>query len=291
MKKIILDTDLGSDCDDAGAIALMHRLAELGETEILAVTHCTSEIGGAITVKAINEYYGRADLPVGQYSEKPFLDNEICKRFTKHIMENYLENHKMPKIENATKLMRKVLAQNSDVTLIAIGFLNNYAELLRSQPDEISPLTGIELIKKHVKELYAMGGNFIDLTNAEYNVKMDIESAKYVSENFPLPITYIGYELGETIRTGESLKTASENNPVKKIYSLRQADRLRESWDPITLYCAIRDSNTLFKKSEKCKITFNDNGCVVINGRGKDCYLIANTTDEEVREELEKYMV
>ena len=291
MKKIILDTDLGSDCDDAGAIALMHRMADLGEAEILAVTHCTSEIGGAVTVKAINEYYRRPDVPVGQYSETSFLEDEACKRFTKHIMADYLETHQMPKFENATRVMRRILSEHSDVTLVAIGFFNNCAELLRSGPDDVSPLTGAELIKENVRELYVMGGNFADLTDAEYNIKTDIESAKYVAENFPVPVVYAGFELGECVRTGAKLRQAEENHPVKKIYSLRQADGLRESWDPIAVYCAIRDGNPLFKKSRKCKITFDDNGRAVIGNEGKDCYLIATATNEEVRRELEKYII
>lgn len=38
--KIIFDTDIGGDCDDAGALALLHRLCDMGEAELLAVTHC-----------------------------------------------------------------------------------------------------------------------------------------------------------------------------------------------------------------------------------------------------------
>lgn len=38
--KILFDTDIGCDCDDAGALALLHRLCDRGEAELLAVTHC-----------------------------------------------------------------------------------------------------------------------------------------------------------------------------------------------------------------------------------------------------------
>ena len=37
--RIIYDTDLGGDCDDAGTLAMLHRLCDLGEAELLAVTH------------------------------------------------------------------------------------------------------------------------------------------------------------------------------------------------------------------------------------------------------------
>lgn len=42
MVKIIIDTDIGSDCDDAGALALAHNLANEGKCQILAVTNCLS---------------------------------------------------------------------------------------------------------------------------------------------------------------------------------------------------------------------------------------------------------
>ena len=38
--KIIFDTDIGWDCDDAGTLAMLHRLCDKGEAELLAVTHC-----------------------------------------------------------------------------------------------------------------------------------------------------------------------------------------------------------------------------------------------------------
>jgi inosine-uridine nucleoside N-ribohydrolase len=42
--KIILDTDIGPDCDDAGAIAVLHTLATQGAAEILGIAHCTSNM-------------------------------------------------------------------------------------------------------------------------------------------------------------------------------------------------------------------------------------------------------
>jgi len=34
---VIFDTDIGSDCDDAGALAVLHALADAGELKILGV--------------------------------------------------------------------------------------------------------------------------------------------------------------------------------------------------------------------------------------------------------------
>lgn len=291
MKKILIDTDIGSDCDDAGALALAFQLERNKEAEILAITHCASEIGGAVTIKAINEYYQRSELPVGRYTKKIYLEEDVCKCFTKHVMEEYLHTHEMPEFEDAVQVMRRVLAENQDVTLISIGTLNNYAELMKSGPDEISNLTGRELIEKYAKELYVMGGNFTDLSIAEYNIRTDIENARYVAEYFPVPVIYAGFELGVSVLTGKQLQQAENGNPAGKCYRIRQNGALRESWDPITVYCAIRSENPYYKKSEDCRISFDPQGRVILEKGGKDSYLIKSSTDEEVCQELERYMM
>ena len=47
MRKYIFDTDLGADCDDCGAMAVLCDGVKQGIAEVVAVTHCTSEIFGA----------------------------------------------------------------------------------------------------------------------------------------------------------------------------------------------------------------------------------------------------
>ena len=64
MKKIIFDTDIGWDCDDAGALALIHSLCNKGEAELLAVTATYYHKYAAGCIDAINRYYGRI-VPVG----------------------------------------------------------------------------------------------------------------------------------------------------------------------------------------------------------------------------------
>src|SRR5687768_10367927 len=63
--RIIFDTDMDSDCDDAGALAVLHALADRGEAEILATVASSKNPWSAPCVDAINTYYGRGDLPIG----------------------------------------------------------------------------------------------------------------------------------------------------------------------------------------------------------------------------------
>lgn len=62
-KKIFIDTDIGPDCDDAGALAIANRLHHEKRIELLGVTHCTSDIGGSYTVSAINQWFGNSGIP------------------------------------------------------------------------------------------------------------------------------------------------------------------------------------------------------------------------------------
>lgn len=291
IKKVILDTDMGSDCDDAGALAMLHNLEKAGKAEILAVTHCATEIGGAVTIKVINNWYGKDNIPIGRNEGTPFLEEDCCKVYTTPVMQEYLKSNSMPEFENSVKLMRRVLSQNKDVTLISIGILNNYAALLASLPDEISPLSGYDLINQSVKEMYVMGGNFKEAEHAEYNISTDIKAAQYIIENFPKPIVYCGFELGADVSTGAELKKQGADNPVKKIYSIYSENGLRESWDPITVYAAIETENRCFEKSDAVKISFDNSGKTVFADGGKDYYIIRKVSAEEVCDEIDRLIV
>lgn len=285
MIKIILDTDLGRDCDDAGALALLHTMASEGKAEILAVTLCTSEISSAVTTKMINEWYGNSEIPIGRYEEKPFLEEEICKRFTAPLMEKYLERNSILEFENAKRVLRRAIAENTDVTIAVIGMMNNIEVLLRSEPDDISPLNGIELVKNNVRCFYVMGGNFKDSSYVEYNIVSHVESAKYVSENSPVPVVYCGFELGDKIKSGTALLEADDENPVKYAYTKHcTRERIPHfSWDPVTVFCAVEQENSMYKKSKNVKVTFTDDARTVVEENGKDYYLIATESDEKIQ--------
>ena len=53
--KIIIDTDLGFDCDDAGALAVANILQKKSVIDILAVTHSVNRAEGCDGIKLINK--------------------------------------------------------------------------------------------------------------------------------------------------------------------------------------------------------------------------------------------
>jgi len=114
--KIIFDTDIGGDCDDAGALAMLHRLCDLGEAELLAVTACYASPYVAGCIDAINRYYNR-EVPVGiNYSAKNedggVYAGSLCKEFpSRYPQETYGIPNAAP---DTLHVLRKTLAHADD---------------------------------------------------------------------------------------------------------------------------------------------------------------------------------
>jgi hypothetical protein len=71
--RLIFDTDMSGDCDDAGALALLHALADRGECELLATVVNRKDLTGAsaAATDAINTFYGRPNLSLGTDKQGP----------------------------------------------------------------------------------------------------------------------------------------------------------------------------------------------------------------------------
>src|SRR5690606_23035091 len=66
---IILDTDIATDCDDAGAIAVLHSLAATGEARSHAIVGNNKDADSVGAVAALNAFYGRNAIPIGAYPD------------------------------------------------------------------------------------------------------------------------------------------------------------------------------------------------------------------------------
>src|SRR5215472_12444557 len=63
--RLIFDTDMGNDIDDALALAMIHALESKGEAKLLAVTITKDNRWAAPYVDLVNTFYGRGSIPVG----------------------------------------------------------------------------------------------------------------------------------------------------------------------------------------------------------------------------------
>jgi len=295
-KKIILDTDIGPDCDDAGAMAVIHSLRASGEAEILAVTHCTSSPWGAGCVDAINRYFGCPDIPVGTLKDQGFLIGEDYCRYNRHIAMNYPNRFLNEEAPDAVMILRKVLAEHKGdgLIFISIGPFGNLKNLLLSGPDSISVLTGIELVRESVSELVCMGGCFANqceegYLEAEFNIQIDLDAAKTVCELWPASIIFCSFEIGFGIMTGRLLKDLPERNPIKAAYTLYTPGGIRHSWDPATVFYAVRRDDLFWDISEAGDAYVTDSGKTVWtqSALGTRRYMIDKGKKKEAEEMLD----
>lgn len=224
---IIYDTDMDTDCDDAGALAVLHALADRGECEILGTMVSASHPGSAPTVAAINAYYGRPNLPLGcvkqgGVNEPSRYVGKIAKEFSLLPLKSSADT------PNATLLYRDILEQQADgsFVVVTVGYLTNLRHLLEL-PAADGHLSGRELIERKVKSYVCMGGNFIgspprdDLKLGNVNFQRDADSALYVIRNWPGPIVFVGREIGSVpsgLSLGTSLAKTPPGNPVRRAY-------------------------------------------------------------------------
>jgi membrane-bound ClpP family serine protease len=78
-QRVIVDTDIHADVDDAAALTMLHNLQDRGRVNLLAVMVNTPGRWGAPCVDAINTWNGRSDIPIGAL--KP-VDNSLHGRTT-----------------------------------------------------------------------------------------------------------------------------------------------------------------------------------------------------------------
>lgn len=240
---LLVDTDIGPDCDDAAALALLHSLADRGEVKILGITHCTSSPYGAGCIDAINAYYGRPELPIGTLKQPGFLHGPAYERYNRHIHDRYPHRYPDSKdVPEAVALLRRLLAKQEDgqTVMAAIGPLINMAALLASEPDCHSPLSGADLIRRKVARLVVMGGAFP--SGLEWNFEQHPSSAQVVCAKWPTPVLFSGYEIGCAIHTGQTLydRTPSDH-PVRQAYERFTGGTTRESWDLTVILASIRN--------------------------------------------------
>lgn len=267
-RRIILDTDIGPDCDDCGALAILDRACADGKIDLLGVTHCTSDLLSVDVIAAINDWFV-VSAPIGQTDRKEFFAD--ATKYTKPVSDTYRASGKnAPATEKPVPLLRRLLAENTGVTFVLIGPLGNLADLLDSEPDEISPLDGVSLVRESVDKVVIMGGNFENTATPEFNIECDIPAAKTVAGKCPAPIVWCGFEAGLNVITGETLKDCPVDYPVRLAYEKHTDESFRRpSWDLATVLYALTPDSEDWIVSDEHKVDFADNGAVMISdGKG-----------------------
>jgi inosine-uridine nucleoside N-ribohydrolase len=296
--KIIFDTDLGPDYDDVGALAFLHAMADSGKADILATVSSNKHELVAPSINVINTYFGRSDLPIGSPktvgvnlgSSQHWADSIVNKY--PHLIKSTTE------VADAVDIYRKTLSTQPDksVTVVTVGFLTNLNNLLKSKPDNISSLTGKELVIKKVKRLVSMAGRFPE--GKEFNIYMDSAASKYVYENWPGEVIFTGFEIGAEVHTGLKLvKSDIKNSPVKDVFRISiplsaEDKEGRMSWDETAVLIGVYGTDGFFD-TVRGKIIINTDGSNTWENSpdGKQFYVKQKMSVAEIGDFIEERMM
>jgi inosine-uridine nucleoside N-ribohydrolase len=285
--RLIFDTDIGNDVDDALALAMIHALESRGEATLLAVTVTKDNIWAGPYVDLVNTFYGRPDIPIGTVRDGKTRDDG---RYLRQISQSGLYPHRLTggsSAPDAVLLLRRVLAAEQDgaVVIVQTGFCTNLARLLTSPPDGISSLTGRELVRRKVRFISLMGGNFATNYGGDYNIVNDLDAAKALFKYCPVPLVVSGYEIGRRILyPATSIERDfgyTHHHPVREAYRLySRMPYDRPTWDLTSVLYAVRPEHS-FHVSEPGYMEIADDARIVFTAREGGLHRYLRATQQE----------
>ena len=273
--RIIFDCDMGSSTDDLFALMMLYRYMEMQRCTLLGVVVDRMNRANADAVDVMNNYYGYPDIPIGlehagvvaprvfiPYHNMAYArDIEGRPLFRRSVGDDgeYMDGY---------KLYRKLLAQQPDksVTIVSVGFVTCLAQLLESGPDEFSPLNGVELVQRKVKDVYAMGGVFGDSFEHDYNFTAAIDYSLKFFELMPkdIDIVFSPGEVGDPLyySAAQIIEDLSwtDTHPIKWIYQFLVEDKFQKMWDPLAVINAVEGDDAIYQISQRGWITLPPTG-------------------------------
>ncbi|HEY5792453.1 MAG TPA: hypothetical protein VIS74_04090 [Chthoniobacterales bacterium] len=296
--EIFLDTDMATDCDDAGAMAVLHALADAGEARIRAVVVNNKDAASAGAVAALNAFYGRAGIPLGMSGGGDI--GAPAGAFVQALAGDTARYGHTPRRDapSAVDIYRRTLAAVADgrAVIASIGHLNNLHALLLSPPDAHSPLAGGELVRRKVAHLVVMGGDYPEGKEHNFFARGSHAVTAEAINRWPTPILFSGFTLGLAVRTGPGLLALPETHPVRRAYALhpsRPLENGRPSWDQTAVLAAVRGPACFWELSPAGvnHIAADGSNQWQSDPLGSHAYLIEKKPPAEAAAEIEALML
>lgn len=199
--KLILDTDIGSDIDDALCMAY---LLQQSRCEILGITTCSSEPEKrAEIVDSICQYVGK-EFPIFPGLDAPILGKQLQVAVHQYdVVEQFPHRRQFPQNQAITFMKETIEANPHEITVLAIGPLTNIGALFSAYPH----------LAALVKEVSIMGGSFFEeaiaFMPAEWNIKNDSVAAAIVfASGAPIRVAGLDVSLQLKIQCTDFIQTS-----------------------------------------------------------------------------------
>jgi len=187
---VLLDTDIGSDIDDALALAYLLRQPRC---ELLGITTVSGEPQSrASLADAVCRAGGRTDIPIQAGTAAPLLvhQNQPYAPQSAALASGDWPHREFAPNTAVDFLRETIHARPGEITLLAIGPLTNLALLFALDPE----------VPRLLKELVLMGGWYFDRPQPEWNIRCDPHAAAMVFAA-PVPrLTAVGIDVTQQCR-------------------------------------------------------------------------------------------
>lgn len=201
-QKVILDTDIGTDIDDAYALALLLSAADVRVLGVMTAYGQTQE--RAELAAKLLRVMGQEKIPVcaGRRGDAKIYRQYEWARADKESRMRGKNPYPAIQKEDAVSFLRHQLERYpGEITLIAIGPLTNLGDLLTRYPET----------KSKIKRIVIMGGAVYrgygdsKTPTPEYNIQMDVPAARIVFTS-GVPLTMAGLEVTAMLRFERDLQ-------------------------------------------------------------------------------------
>ena len=296
---VIFETDLGNDVDDAMALDLFFKYMDEGKIDLAAIMLNKEGDFSAEYADILCTWYGHPEVQIGIIKDGADCAHDAVQ-YAQAVCEmqdadgNPLfarTRSSFSDLPLAVDLYRKILSEAPDqsVVIVSTGFSTNLARLLDTPADDVSPLTGRELVARKVSLLSTMAGVAGNENAPEYNIMKDIPAAKKVFAEWPGKIVDSPFEVGISIRyPGTSIEQDfawAAAHPMVEAYKVYNAMPYDEpTWDVTSFLYTVegqeKDGKPLFGMVGPGLIEVNDGGGMRFtpDASGNRFYLTADST-------------
>lgn len=212
--KLIIDTDIGDDIDDAYALVIAATTDEIDLKAVTTVYRNSAE--RAKITAAILDSLGKKDVTVAAGEDYPYSVpfavepfESVCPDGKPHIpqLSEEMENYSYSDV-NAVDLINEIASKYpNEVTLLELAPATNAARAFEKSPESFRKLKNVVMMGGH------SGGTF-----AEWNIRCDPEAAAILLGS-GVEVTLIGIDVTKnaTLTAEEEQRLVSTDNAALKI--------------------------------------------------------------------------
>jgi purine nucleosidase len=187
---VIFDTDIGSDVDDALALAMLFGAEDV---DLLGVTTVYGDVEvRARIARRLARLAGHDGLAVAAGAERPMSGAEPWWAGFEGQLYSDLGGEVFMEDVTAAEFLTQTAADiPGELEVVAVGPLTNIATAIRTDPAFVG----------NVRRVFVMGGRFDTREQAEHNFTCDAEAAAEVFAS-GIPVTVVGLEITTQPRIG-----------------------------------------------------------------------------------------